>query len=91
MIRTEAQRQFYLGLAGVRLWYAREPLPGAAPSPEFLFPEPDEQATPFVSGKVKNASAPAEEAVLNPAPAAPETGKRGAQRIANLQALMDQG
>ncbi|HEA53055.1 2-isopropylmalate synthase [Marinobacter antarcticus] len=91
MIRTEAQRQFYLGLAGVRLWYAREPLPGAAPSPEFLFPEPDEQATPLVSGKVKTAVAPAEEAALNPAPAAPETGKRGAQRIANLQALMDQG
>ncbi len=39
MIQTEAERQFYLGVAGVRLWYARSPLPGAAPSPEFEFPE----------------------------------------------------
>ncbi|MBD3640375.1 MAG: 2-isopropylmalate synthase [Marinobacter sp.] len=39
MIRTEAERQFYLGVAGVRLWYARSPLPGSAPSPEFEFPE----------------------------------------------------
>lgn len=39
MIHTEAERQFYLGVAGVRLWYARSPLPGAAPSPDFEFPE----------------------------------------------------
>lgn len=32
---NEAQRQFAMGVAGVRLWYARHPLPGAAPSPDF--------------------------------------------------------
>lgn len=37
VIRSEAERQFYLGMAGIRTWYAREPLPGAAPSPEFDF------------------------------------------------------
>lgn len=39
MQRTEAERQFYLSMAGIRMWYAREGLPGAAPSPEYLFPE----------------------------------------------------
>jgi hypothetical protein len=34
----EAERQFYLAMFGVQLWYAREPLLGAAPSPEFVFP-----------------------------------------------------
>jgi hypothetical protein len=42
MQRTEAERQFYLSMAGIRMWYARDGLPGAAPSPEFLFPEEDE-------------------------------------------------
>lgn len=37
---TESQRQFYLGAAGIRCWYARSPLPGAAASPEFEFDEP---------------------------------------------------
>jgi hypothetical protein len=37
VIRTEAERQFYLGAAGIHLWYARAPLPGAAPSPEYDF------------------------------------------------------
>lgn len=37
---NEAQRQFAMGVAGVRLWYARAPLPGAAPSPGFDFDEP---------------------------------------------------
>lgn len=36
---TEAERQFYLSMAGIRMWYAREGLPGAAPSPEYLFPD----------------------------------------------------
>lgn len=44
-LETEAQRQFYLGIAGIQLWYARNPQPGAAPSPDFDFedsivPEP---------------------------------------------------
>ncbi|SFR73079.1 hypothetical protein SAMN05216203_2580 [Marinobacter daqiaonensis] len=42
---NEAQRQFAMGFAGVRLWYARGPLPGAAPSPEFDFPAPDVPAS----------------------------------------------
>ncbi|MDX1757893.1 MAG: hypothetical protein R3175_17705 [Marinobacter sp.] len=37
---NEAARQFYLGQAGIHLWYARSPLPGAAPSPDFDFSEP---------------------------------------------------
>ncbi|HEY9120370.1 MAG TPA: hypothetical protein VIN33_11475 [Marinobacter sp.] len=38
---SESQRQFYLGSAGIRCWYARSPLPGAAPSPDFVFDEPE--------------------------------------------------
>lgn len=38
-LETEAQRQFYLGMAGIQLWYARNPQPGAAPSPDFDFGE----------------------------------------------------
>lgn len=38
---NEAQRQFVMGVAGVRLWYARGPLPGAAPSPDFDFGQPE--------------------------------------------------
>lgn len=37
VVRSETERQFYLGMAGIRMWYAREPLPGAAPSPDFDF------------------------------------------------------
>ncbi len=46
-IQTEAQRQFYLGMAGIHCWYARSPQPGAAASPAFDFGEP-EAATPEV-------------------------------------------
>lgn len=86
MTQTEAQRQFYLGTAGIRLWYAREPLPGAAPSPEFVFPEPDEALhhpavapglAPVEATKVR---APADRSTAN---------KKGVQRIASLQALME--
>lgn len=86
MIQTEAQRQFYLGVSGIRLWYAREPLPGAAPSPEFQFPEPDEPVHQPVLGEVPVA------AVSTKAKAAPlssEASQRGIQRIASLQALME--
>ena len=34
VIGNEAERQFYLAAAGIRMWYARESLPGAAPSPD---------------------------------------------------------
>ncbi|OEY66672.1 hypothetical protein [Marinobacter sp. X15-166B] len=37
----EAERQYYLEAAGIRLWYARAPLPGAAASAELDFSEPD--------------------------------------------------
>lgn len=86
MIRTETERQFYLGAAGIRLWYARSPLPGAAPSPEFEFPPEQpraEQAAP----------------VPIPSPGVPtRTGRKSSSsqgrskgngaRIADLQALM---
>lgn len=41
-MQTEAERQYYLGMVGVRLWYARSPQPGAAPSLSYDFgvPEP---------------------------------------------------
>jgi hypothetical protein len=89
MIQTEAQRQFYLGVAGIRLWYAREPLPGAAPSPEFQFPEPDEPTQPLIAGRVQVAGVPAKAVAPNPAPTFSESNQRGVQRIASLQALME--
>lgn len=46
MMRSEAERQFYLGMAGIRCWYARAPLSGAAPSPEFHFPDTEAEAEP---------------------------------------------
>ncbi|MGP4845721.1 hypothetical protein ACTXGQ_16410 [Marinobacter sp. 1Y8] len=41
VITTEAQRQFYLSSMGVRQWYARDLLPGAAPTPVLDFREPE--------------------------------------------------
>lgn len=38
---TEAERQFYLSSMGVRQWYARDLLPGAAPTPVLDFSEPE--------------------------------------------------
>lgn len=35
MTCSETYRQFYLNAAGIRMWYARRPLPGAAPSPAY--------------------------------------------------------
>ncbi|MGO1691979.1 MAG: 2-isopropylmalate synthase [Marinobacter sp.] len=86
MIQTEAQRQFYLGVAGIRLWYAREPLPGAAPSPEFQFPEPDEAVRQPVLGEVPVAAVSAKAKVSR---SSSEANQRGIQRIASLQALME--
>ena len=81
MMMPEAERQFYLGKAGIHLWYARKALPGAAPSPEFAFPEQDEpelEAAAIVSP---------------PVPARPTVPQRkvdgvGKDRIAGIQALM---
>lgn len=89
MIGSEAERQFYLGAAGIRMWYARQPLPGAAPSPEFEFPEATEvpQTIPVVSEPV---SRPVSNAA-RPAPGKPAAPNRteGVARIADLQALME--
>lgn len=46
MVTNEAQRQFYLSVAGIRMWYARSALPGAAPSPDFDY---SSQASEWVS------------------------------------------
>ncbi|MBK1853213.1 2-isopropylmalate synthase [Marinobacter sp. 1-4A] len=83
MIQTEVQRQFYLSAAGIRLWYARQPLPGAAPSPEFRLPKLDEpihSSTPDL-GSLKH------HLPKGQAPS-PREDKKGAQRIASLQALV---
>ncbi|MBW4935609.1 2-isopropylmalate synthase [Marinobacter sp. F4206] len=85
MMQSETERQFYLGMAGVQLWYARNPLPGAAPSPDYVFDDeqeaeaaPSEAALPSVSGRqAPGASSPG------------DAGREvGATRVANLQALM---
>lgn len=86
MIQTETQRQFYLGSAGIRLWYAREPLPGAAPSPEFIFPKPDELEREPSTGSV---TLPVDSAAARVPAHRSSANKKGAQRIAGLQALME--
>ncbi len=91
MIRSEAERQFYLGAAGIRVWYARHPLPGAAPSPEFEFPEETASAEApqgisdpvFRPGEVSGKTA-------RPIPSGRDRNQ-GASRIADLQALMERG
>lgn len=53
---NEAQRQFVLGVAGVRIWYARKPLPAAAPSPAYHFPvEPGLELAPEARALSKSA------------------------------------
>lgn len=86
MMQSETERQFYLGMAGVRLWYARDPLPGAAPSPGFSFPEDDQPS-------VGDPALPAKATAARPSTpiVRPDAGNQtaGAARVANLQALMD--
>lgn len=88
MIQTEAQRQFYLGVAGIRLWYAREPLPGAAPSPEFYFPEPEDAVEQAIANAVPVGEGAASIVAPSSAPSKPKSNQQGLQRIASLQALM---
>lgn len=82
MIQTEAERQFYLGMSGIRMWYARDPLPGAASSPDYDFgvQEPEAVAVPEVP-------------VMPAAPSArradPEQASRNRDKIARLQSLME--
>lgn len=83
MIRTEAERQFYLGVAGVRMWYARDPLPGAAPSPEFDFSVSDTVTEPV-------AEAPVVQPVARQRKSGEKADGRDRDRINRLQALMDE-
>ncbi|WP_417566055.1 2-isopropylmalate synthase [Marinobacter sp.] len=91
MIRSEAERQFYLGAAGIRVWYARQPLPGAATSPEFEFPEEASAAEvlPEIAQPVSDPGG------ISGKSARPVLSARhrnqGAARIADLQALMENG
>lgn len=89
MIGSEAERQFYLGAAGIRMWYARQPLPGAAPSPDFEFPE-ETDAPKAVPGMAEPITRP-EKGSGRSAPAKPSVPDRteGVARIADLQALME--
>lgn len=75
---NEAQRQFVMGVAGVRLWYAREPLPGAAPSPEFDFGEEGAPASAV--------DEPAVVAVPRAPEPSPEAARRGLARLQGLKA-----
>ncbi len=76
MIGTEAERQFYLAQAGIRMWYAREPLPGAAPSADFDFTELDAVPAPIPEPE----SLPAQPS---------EKTERNKDHIAKLQSLME--
>lgn len=80
----EARRQFLLGVAGVRIWYARTPLAGAAPSLKYEFPPEEEepagaspeQGSPGTTGR-------------KPARAAAQAGvPQRSGRIAGLQQLV---
>ncbi|MFV8571833.1 hypothetical protein ACNQ6O_11565 [Marinobacter sp. SBS5] len=78
-MHTEAARQFYLGVAGVRMWYARDSLPGAAPSPEYDFSELEDQpVAPDIVGV----------APVAPVQKDPEEAARSRDKIAHLQSLM---
>lgn len=83
MTNTEEIRQFYLASAGVRMWYAKRPLPGAAPSPEYHLEvaEADE-------GQNVHSEAPAASQTL----AIPQPSQqKPRQRSVDLQALMSPG
>lgn len=77
MIGNEAERQFYLAAAGIRMWYARESLPGAAPSPDFDFGVEDATQLPVEPEKPPVTRSPE-----------PVSGEQGRERIAQLQSLM---
>lgn len=55
---NEAHRQFVMGVAGVRLWYARGPLPGAAPSPDYDFAQAEDPETAATVPERPGPSAP---------------------------------
>lgn len=80
MTNTETHRQFYLGLAGVRMWYAKRPLPGAAPSPEFQFPVEDVVAPPLIHDEPV--------AIRKPPVKSDRNDKAARSRSVDLQSLM---
>jgi len=95
LMRTqEAERQFYLVMAGVQLWYARKPLPGAAPSPEFVFPLERDSTNAILPIPAGNPSAPvhaSSSAHLPKAKPLRRADPAAAARIADLQSLMKAG
>lgn len=76
MIGNEAERQFYLAAAGIRMWYARAPLPGAAPSADFDFAELDAVAEQIPEPESPDAQPSAKT-------------ERSKDHIAKLQSLME--
>jgi hypothetical protein len=80
MTNTETHRQFYLASAGIRMWYAKRPLPGAAPSPEYEFVDNDLASEP--------ASHDVAEAAVEPSVKARPTQERARSRSVDLQSLM---
>lgn len=80
MTNSETHRQFYLAAAGIRMWYARRPLPGAAPSPEYQFADEEMAGEPALPGEMETVRPPAEKPGQNTKPAG--------QRSVDLQALM---
>ena len=90
----EVERQFYLAMAGVQLWYAREPLPGAAPSVEFVFPLERALTTPVLPMPAENPPAPVHapsSAHLPKTKPLRRADPAAAARIADLQSLMKAG
>lgn len=81
MMNSESHRQFYLAAAGIRMWYARRPLPAAAPSPEYQFADDDELPEQSV--------VPEQTIRARPPELKPKQGARPARHAAvDLQALM---
>lgn len=80
MMNSEAHRQFYLSVAGIRMWYAKRPLPGAAPSMDYEPADIEQTDEPMVEGYVGITRQPDRVIENSEAPSRP--------RSVNLQALM---
>jgi len=78
----EAHRQFYLAAAGIRMWYAKRPLPGAAPSPEYQFADRDLPEKAASHGEA--------EVALRPHVRAERSEDSARSRLLDLQSLMAQ-
>lgn len=86
----EATRQFYLEAMGVTLWYPRQALPGAAPSPDLDFSTDEPAVTPSAVGVV--ADVPVVAPIVPPAPQPdrqpPAPREAPVARAPNLSGLM---